>query len=130
LGELLGRVDLLSDLNARELQELAGSMKRRRYEAGRAVVTEGDEGVGFFVVEDGTASVTVDNSEVATLGPGDCFGEIALVDESKRTATVTAQSVLTCWGVPGWTFRPFVAAHPKLASRIREHMERLVPKNQ
>jgi CRP-like cAMP-binding protein len=127
--ELLGRVDLFSDLNARELQEFAGSLKQRRYEAGRAVVTEGESGVGFFVVAEGSASVSIEGEEVAMLGPGDCFGEIALLEESKRTATVTARSDLTCWGVPSWTFRPFVAAHPKLASRLRAQMDRLVGEN-
>jgi CRP-like cAMP-binding protein len=123
LSEFLARVAVFSDLNTRELNELAASMKQNRYEPGRAVVTEGESGVGFFVVAEGTASVSVDGREVGTLGPGDCFGEIALLTERKRMATVTAQSELTCWGMPAWTFRPFVAAHPKVASRLREQIE-------
>ena len=124
LPELLAGLDIFSELNKRGLNELTASMKQLRYQPGHAMVTEGDSGVGFFVISEGTASVSVEGAEVTTLGPGDYFGEIALLTGGKRTATVTPLSELTCWGIPAWTFRPFVAAHPELASRLRERVER------
>jgi CRP-like cAMP-binding protein len=124
--DFLARVAAFSDLSTRDLNELAASMRQRTYQAGRAIVTEGETGVGFFVVSDGTASVSVDGTEVGTLGPGDFFGEIALLTDRKRMATVTAVSELTCWGMPAWTFKPFVAAHPKVAAKLREKIESIV----
>lgn len=124
--ELLSRVELFRDLDQHELREIAGSMKDRHYQAGHAIVTEGEGGVGFFVIAEGTAAVSIDGQEVRTLGPGDSFGEIALVTETKRTATVSAETDLTCWGLASWAFRPFVAANPSLASRLHQQMDRLL----
>ena len=124
--ELLAQAKVFADVDPRELKAIAGSMKDRRYEAGRVIVAEGEKGVGFFVIAEGTASVTVGGSEVRTLGPGDSFGEIALVADTERTATITAASDLTCWGLPSWAFRPFVEANPPLAAKLRQEMARLL----
>jgi CRP/FNR family transcriptional regulator, cyclic AMP receptor protein len=124
--ELLERVELFRGLSPRQLKEIAGSMKDHRYEAGHVIVTEGRGGVGFFVISDGTAKVTIDADDVRTLGPGSSFGEIALISDSDRTATVTAETDLTCWALPSWAFRPMVAANPALASRLQEEMSRLL----
>jgi CRP-like cAMP-binding protein len=124
--ELLAGVELFGGLNARELKAIAGSMKEHRYEAGRNVVTEGQKGVGFFVIAAGTATVTIAGGEVRTLGPGDSFGEIALVTEAGRTATITAETDLTCWGLPSWAFRPIVESNPSIASKLQQEMSRLL----
>jgi CRP-like cAMP-binding protein len=65
-------------------------------------------GVGFFVVVEGEASVSVDGKNVAQLGAGDYFGELALIAERERTATVTAETALECLEIPIWDFREFV----------------------
>jgi CRP-like cAMP-binding protein len=76
----------------------------------------------FFVVESGEASVEVQGEEVATLGPGAAFGEIALIDRRPRTATVTAISDLKTYGLPVFVFRPFVEARPELAWKLLESL--------
>jgi len=124
--ELLAQVELFRGLDARELKEIAGSMREHRYESGRAVVSEGEGGVGFFVIAEGTAKVSVEGGEVATLGPGNSFGEIALLADTKRTATVTAQSDLTCWTLTSWVFRPIVESNPALAWKLLQQMGRLL----
>ena len=91
-AQLLRRVPLFSDLNDKEREEIAGSMKRRTFQPGQEIAVEGESGVGFFVIEDGQAKVSVHGDEVRRLGPGDYFGEIALIAQSARTATVTADS--------------------------------------
>ena len=65
-------------------------MKERTFKEGQAIAVEGQSGIGFFVIADGTATVSQGGQDRATLGPGDHFGEIALIDDGVRTASVTA----------------------------------------
>jgi CRP-like cAMP-binding protein len=116
--DLLRRVPLFSDLERRELEELAGSLKERTFRAGETVSQEGQGAVGFFVIEDGEARVTVRGEERGLLGPGDYFGEIALIAESARTATVTAETDLGCLGMTFWDFRPFVESNGQVAWKM------------
>src|SRR3712207_6716534 len=106
--ELLRRVPLFSDLDNRELNSLANSFKERSFSAGDTITTEGRAGIGFFVIEDGEAAVAVRGDERGALGPGDYFGEVALIDEGARSATVTAKTDLRAYGLTPWEFRPLV----------------------
>jgi CRP-like cAMP-binding protein len=116
--DLLKRVPLFSDLDNRELQEIAGSMKQRTFSPGQQIAVEGESGVGFFLIEDGNATVTVHGDEVRRLGAGDYFGEIALIAQSPRTATVTADSSLKTYGMTFWDFRPLVEETPSIAWKL------------
>ena len=113
--ELLQRVPLFSGLGRRELERVANSMKERRFRKGDTVTSEGRGGVGFFVIEEGEADVTVHGDERARLGPGDYFGEIALITESDRTATITAETDMRCYGMTMWDFRPLVESNASIA---------------
>jgi CRP/FNR family cyclic AMP-dependent transcriptional regulator len=117
-AELLRQVPLFSDLDQRELQDIASAMKSRTFSAGQEIAVEGQSGVGFFVIEDGQAKVTVGGDEVRTLGPGDYFGEVALITQGPRTATVTAASDLKTYGMTFWEFRPLVEDTPSLAWKM------------
>jgi CRP/FNR family transcriptional regulator, cyclic AMP receptor protein len=116
--ELLKRVPLFSDLEGKELQQIASSMKQRTFSAGQEIAVEGESGVGFFVIEDGQAKVTVHGDEVRTLGPGDYFGEVALITHGARTATVTAHTELKTYGMTFWDFRPLVEDTPGIAWKL------------
>jgi CRP-like cAMP-binding protein len=83
-------------------------------------------GVGFFVVADGEASVTVGGDEVGKLGPGDHFGELALVTEAERTATVTATTDLRLLEIPFWDFRDFAQANPDVMWKLLQHVVALL----
>jgi CRP-like cAMP-binding protein len=113
--ELLQRVPLFSGLGRRELERVSNSMKERRFQKGDHVTSEGRGGVGFFVIEQGEAEVTVHGEERARLGPGDYFGEIALITESDRTATITAETDMRCYGMTMWDFRPLVESNASIA---------------
>jgi CRP/FNR family transcriptional regulator, cyclic AMP receptor protein len=117
-AELLRQVPLFSDLDQRELQDIASAMKSRTFSAGQEIAVEGQSGVGFFVIEGGQAKVTVGGDEVRTLGPGDYFGEVALITQGPRTATVTAASDLKTYGMTFWEFRPLVEDTPSLAWKM------------
>lgn len=118
--ELLRHVRLFSDLDERDLQSLAEEFNERRFSAGDKISLEGEGGLLFFVVESGEASVEVHGREVGRLGPGDAFGEIALIDRRPRTATVTALSDMRTYGLPVFVFRPFVEARPQVAWKLLE----------
>jgi CRP-like cAMP-binding protein len=113
-AENLKQVPLFKDLSSRDLKQLAGAMNERTYSAGREITTEGESGLGFFVVADGTATVTIDGQTRRQLGPGDHFGEMALIDGGRRSAQVTAETDLTCYGMTAWNFKPFLKDHPDL----------------
>ena len=115
-AEHLEKVPLLAGLSRRELSGLAKQMRERKLPEGRQVVVQGEQGVGFFVILSGEAEVTVDGEARRTLGPGDYFGEVALLTpEAVRTATVTAASELEVAGLTSWQFRPLVLEQPEMA---------------
>jgi CRP/FNR family transcriptional regulator, cyclic AMP receptor protein len=116
--ELLKRVPLFSGLDPRELEAIARTVHERTFKAGDTVAQEGQSGVGFFVISEGKAKVTIDGRDIRTLGPGDYFGEIALIAESARTATVTAESELKCFGLTPWEFRPLVQTNAGIAWKL------------
>ncbi|HEY3018440.1 MAG TPA: cyclic nucleotide-binding domain-containing protein [Gaiellaceae bacterium] len=127
--DLLKRVPIFSDLDRKELERIASSMKQRTFQAGDTVTTEGHSGIGFFVIEDGEAKVTVGGEERRRLGPGDYFGEVALLNESARTATITAETDLRCYGLTSWEFRPLVETHGSIAWKLLQAMSKTYQAN-
>ena len=124
--QLLQRVPLFSGLDPRELETIARTVHERTFDAGDTVATQGEGGVGFFVIRDGVAKVEIDGSEVRRLGPGDHFGEIALIAEGPRTATIVAESELRCYGLTPWEFRPLVQTNASIAWKLLQALaERL-----
>jgi CRP/FNR family transcriptional regulator, cyclic AMP receptor protein len=120
--ELLQRVPLFADFERGDLERLARSFKQRTFEQGSTVAGEGKTGAGFFVIESGEASVSVRGTDRDKLGPGDYFGEIALIDDGARSATVTADSELRCYGLTSWEFRPLVENNAAMAWKLLETM--------
>ena len=127
--DLLQRVPLFSDLDRKELERIATSMKQRTFDAGETVTAEGSSGVGFFVIESGNAKVTIGGEDRRRLGPGDYFGEVALLNESARTATITAESDLKCYGLTSWEFRPLVETQPSIAWKPVSYTHLTLPTN-
>jgi len=93
-------------------------MRERRYSAGDTMTSEGSGGAGFFVVEEGEADVNVGGETKGSIGPGDYFGEIALINESPRTATLTARTDMVCYGMTPWDFRPLVESNSAIAWKL------------
>jgi CRP/FNR family cyclic AMP-dependent transcriptional regulator len=117
-SDVLKKVPLFADLDKRELEQVAGSLRERRFSAGDTVTQEGAGGAGFFIVESGEAEVTVDGQPRGMIGPGDYFGEIALLTGSDRTATIKATSDLHCYGMTPWDFRPLVESNSNIAWKL------------
>ena len=118
--EALQRVPLFADLSKREVQKIARLFKKRRFSKGETVVKEGSGGAAFFVIESGEATVFLSGK------PGDYFGEIALIDEGTRMATITASSELVCYGLTYWDFRPFVEKNGVVGWKLLQRMATLL----
>ena len=122
LAERLKRVPLFSRLGAKDREGIADQMSERRWAEGEIVVEEGRGAAGFFLIEEGNVTVSRGGDAIRTLGPGDYFGEIALLDEGLRSATVTAATDLRCRGLAAWELRPFLERHPAVAWSLLQAM--------
>ena len=109
-------------LSKKDLANLARNAHERTFPAGTALTDEDQSGVTFGVIMDGQAAVTVHGQHARTLGPGEFFGEMALIDHSARSATVTAETDLHCLMFTSWVFRPFALDHPEVAWALLELM--------
>jgi hypothetical protein len=124
--ESLGRVSIFESLPPDDRAQIARLFKERRFRAGETVTKEGAGAAAFFLIESGTAHVTVRGEHRRTLTAGDHFGEIALLDDGARTATVTAATDLVCQGLTTWEFRPLVQEQPRLAWALLQSLARLL----
>lgn len=115
VAEAIQGVPLFAGLPRKELERVAENLAERTFAAGDTIASEGESGVGFFVIESGSAIVSQGGETIRTLGPGDYFGEVALIDKGPRSATVVAESDLRCHGMTAWEFRPLVQTHPEIA---------------
>ena len=125
--DALARVPMLSSLDRRHLEKLSKDFSEKTFPARSVVVKEGDDhGIGFFVIADGEAVVTVAGEEVSRLGPGTDFGAIALISDRVRTATVTAETDLHCYVMTLWDFRSFVQGDAEVAWKLLEQLAELL----
>lgn len=117
---ILKGIDLFSGMDRRQTEQIGRLLKERRFAEGETVIMEGSGGAAFFIIESGTATVSSKGVEVATLGPGDHFGEVALIDGGPRTATVKAATNLVCHGLTFWEFRPLVERSGTIGWKLLE----------
>lgn len=123
--DTLREVPLFAELSGKDLEQLAQFMHEKTYGEGQPVVTEGESGLGFFVILEGSATVSVHGEDGRTLGPGDHFGEMALLDAGgQRSASVIAGPDLRCAGMTAWNFKPFVQDHPEIAWALLKTLAR------
>jgi CRP-like cAMP-binding protein len=119
-SDLIRGIPMFADLDNGSIEQLADDFMEREFAAGQSMATEGEGGLNFFVVESGTVEVSIGGDVVATLGPGASFGEVALVDKSARSATVTASTQVRAYGLPVWSFRSFAEARPAVLWKLLE----------
>jgi pyruvate,water dikinase len=113
--EAIERVPFFANMSPRDVEGIAALFKERRFAAGETVTKEGAGGAAFYVIESGEATVSIGGRPRATLTKGDYFGEIALIDEGARSATITANGELVCYGLTYWEFRPLVQHNATIA---------------
>jgi CRP/FNR family cyclic AMP-dependent transcriptional regulator len=120
----LKSVALFSSLTPDELRFVAKQADAIDVPAGKQLATEGRFAYEFFVIEDGTAEVTRKGAPIATLGPGDFFGEIGLLEADRRTASVVAASPMRLIVLTGGAFKWIEREMPRVAARVREEIAR------
>ncbi len=125
-SELIRGVPLFAEADEKFLDRLAGEFISRTYAPGEAITEEGEAGRTFVVIERGEATVTVHGKEVGKLGPGEAFGEMALIDKSARSATIKADTEVHGYQLPVWSFRPLVESHPEMAWALLEALAQRV----
>jgi pyruvate,water dikinase len=113
--EVIERVPLFANMSPRDVEGIAALFKERRFAAGETITKEGAGGAAFFLIESGEAIVSVGGRQRSTLTKGDYFGEMALIDEGARSATITASTELVCYGLTYWEFRPLVQQNATIA---------------
>jgi len=136
--EILDRVPLFRRFDQRQLKRLANQFVNREYEAGKEIVTQGQGGVGLFVVVSGHAQAVLERldgtkSVMNEFGPGDFFGEMALLDDGPRTASVIATEPTECLVLVQWDFFATLREEPNtaimvlqtLAQRFRQVLDTL-----
>jgi CRP/FNR family transcriptional regulator, cyclic AMP receptor protein len=132
--DTLAHVDLFSTLDKKELQVLARSSQERTYNAGSTIFSQGDTGVGLYVVKSGKIRLTQANNpdraeiDLGTVGPGEVMGEMALLDDLPRSATATAESDVDVLVLPIWEFRSVLRQHPDIALKLLSALSRRLRK--
>ena len=117
---------LFKDLPFAELIGIQKQMKMVKHPAGHEVMVRGEGGVGFMTILDGTVSVETAQGRMRKLGPGESFGEMALLDHEGRSATIRAESEVTLATIPEWNFKPFLKEHPEIAYSLLQILSRRV----
>ena len=117
---------LLQGLPESELRSLEKQMKTVKHPAGHEIIVKGENGVGFMIILDGTVTVATVQGKARKLGPGDSFGEMALLDHEGRSATIKADTDVSLATIPEWNFKPFLKEHPEVAYRLLQVLSRRV----
>ena len=122
----LHNAKLFQGLPDSEVRSIEKQVKTVKHPAGHEIVLLGEGGVGFMVITDGTVTVETGSGRTRKLGPGDSFGEMALLDHEGRSATITADSDVTLATIPEWNFKPFLKEHPEVAYRLLQTLSQRV----
>ena len=126
VASVLATVPFFSELDDKHVKAVATRGKSLSYRAGDMIVGEGAIGVGFYLILDGKAEVRKDRRVLATIGKGQFFGEMSLIDELPRSADVVAVAPTSCWALTSWEFKALVKTHPEIALvMLKELVKRL-----
>lgn len=117
---------LFQGLPESELRSIEKQMKTVKHPAGHEIVVKGDNGVGFMIILEGTVTVATIQGKSRKLGPGDSFGEMALLDQEGRSATIKADTDVSMATIPEWNFKPFLKEHPEAAYRLLQILSQRV----
>ena len=117
---------LLASLSDKDRKLLAQELRERRFAPGDTITSQDSGGIAFFLLAEGTVSVTVNGVSKGSIRPGDVFGEIGLLTGAKRAAALVADTDVQCWTLSQWLFKPLVLDHPEVAWGLLEKLAQRV----
>lgn len=122
--EFLARVPLFSSCAPEEIDTIAGAVQEKTFDAGQIIVTQGTPGQAFYMVIAGRVEILRDSHSLGAFGPGDFFGEMSLLDQAPRSATIRAIDPTTCMMLSSWDFRSLLEKTPSIAVKLLEVLSR------
>jgi CRP/FNR family cyclic AMP-dependent transcriptional regulator len=124
IANMIAQVPLFSGIEKKKLKAMAETFTERKYDTGEVIEKEGDMGVAFYLVKDGSVEIQKGKKTIAKLGRGQFFGEMALLDRQPRSASVVASEPTTCLLMTKWNFAGFIQSQPKLALAVMRELAR------
>ena len=126
LVKMLAKVPLFSGLDQTSLQAVAAAGREVSFESGKRILAQGEPGLSFLLVLDGTVEVQKGGKKIATLKSGNFFGEMTVFDDNPRSADIVAVESTTCFGIASWSFFPLLRTNPDISiGIIKELVKRL-----
>ena len=122
--EMLEKASIWSGLDKKDLKFIAKSSKERKYETGDVIVQKGEAGVGFYLILDGSVEIRSNGTILSTLGPGQFFGEMSVIDNQPRSADAVAMEPSRCLILSAWSFNALILEHPKIALKMLQEFVR------
>lgn len=120
----LAKVPLFSSCSLQEIEAVASAAQDHGFESGQIIVTQGTPGQAFYMILTGRVEILRDGASLGTFGPGDFFGEMSLLDQAPRSATIRAVEPTTCLMLSSWDFKALLEKHPSIAVKLLEVLSR------
>lgn len=118
--QFLARVPLFARCTPEEVANVTGAALVKEFSANQLIVTQGTPGTAFYIILEGSVGVARDGVAIGTLGPGEFFGEMSLLDSAPRSATIRAAEPTRCMMLSSWDFRAALERHPTVAIKLLE----------
>jgi CRP-like cAMP-binding protein len=122
--EFLTRVPIFGSCSAEEIAAIAGVAQASHFEPAQIIVTQGTPGQAFYLVLAGRVEIVRDNKSLGAFGAGDFFGEMSLLDQAPRSATIRAIEPTDCLMLSSWDFKSLLEKHPSIAIKLLEVLSR------
>ena len=122
--EFLGRVPIFSNCTTEEIAAVAGVAQESFFQPGQIIVTQDTPGQAFYMITSGRVEIVRDGTSLGAFGPGDFFGEMSLLDQAPRSATIRAIEEVSCLMLSSWDFKALLERHPSIAIKLLEVLSR------
>ena len=122
--EFFARVPIFANCTPEEIAMIAGVAQESYFQPGQIIVTQGTPGQAFYLVLAGRVEILRDDTSLGAFGPGDFFGEMSLLDQAPRSATIRAIDQVTCLMLSSWDFKALLERHPSIAIKLLEVLSR------
>ncbi len=120
----IARVPIFSACTSEEIAAIAAAAQEHTFEPGQIIVTQGAPGQAFYLILTGRVEILREGASLGAFGPGDFFGEMSLLDQAPRSATIRALEATTCLMLSSWDFRALIERQPSIAIKLLEVLSR------